>query len=384
MEEVEVIERMKLGIIFNFSSKWLGGIYYIINVVRTLHFLDDRDKPEIFLFYQPGLKPFLDKFDYPYLTPVEWNFPSLMKGTLKSWLVRKNIFIDGILKQFPLDTVFPLQDYPVKTSTPTKLISWNADFQYKYYPEFFTRMQIFGRSLRTRMALKNTDHLVLSSLDARRDLEKFFKVRGGLNIHIYHFVSIMEELALADIAILKEKYHLPEHYFIVSNQFHRHKNHRVLLLALARLNEMGFQVHLAVTGKFPQASDSPYMAELHRIIEDHKLQDQISMLGVISRADQLQLMRHSQAVLQPSLFEGWSTVIEDARSLQVPVVASNLAVNKEQLGDGGLFFDPHNPDELAIILKEYPERNLEDRFYKEYTHRVREAAIALMEILQNE
>lgn len=373
---------MKLGIIFNFSANWLGGIFYIINVVKTLNFLDDRDKPEIFLFYRPGLKHLLDRFDYPYLTPVEWDFPSLIKGTLKSWLVRKNIFIDGILKQFPLDVVYPLQDYPVKTSTRTKLISWNADFQYKYYPEFFTPMQIFGRSLRTRLALKNTDHLVLSSNDARVDLEKFFKVKKGLNIHIYHFVSIMEEMAQTDFEILKEKYNLPDRYFLVSNQFHKHKNHKVLLLALVKLKEMGVQIHLAITGKFPDAGDSPYMAELHRIIDENHLQDQISMMGVISRADQLQLMRHSQAVLQPSLFEGWSTVIEDARSLQVPVVASNLAVNQEQLGEDGVFFYPHNPDELAALLKDYPERNLDDRFYEEYPHRVREAARVLLKIFQ--
>ncbi len=376
-------KRMKLGIIFNFSANWLGGIFYIINVVKTLDFLDDAEKPEIFVFYRPGLEKFLDKFEYPYLTAVEWDYPSLMKGTLKSWLLQKNIFIDGILKQYPLDVVYPLQDYPVKTSTNVKLISWNADFQYKYYPEFFTRVQIFGRSLRTRMALKNTKHLVLSSKDARADLEKFFKVRKQLNIHIYHFVSIMEDLAQTDITLLREKYNLPEHYFLVSNQFHPHKNHRVLLLALTRLKESGIQIHLAITGKFPAASDSPYLAELHRIIEENQLQDQISMLGVISRADQLQLMSHSQAVLQPSLFEGWRTVIEDARSLQVPVVASNLDVNQEQLGVDGVYFDPHKPDELAALLKDYPERNLDDRLYEEYPYRVKEAAKVLLSIFQN-
>jgi len=375
--------RLRLGIIFKYSANWLGGIFYIINVVKTLNFLDDRDKPEIFLFYRPGLENFLDRFDYPYLTPVEWNFPSPLKGAMKSWVFRKNFFIDGILKRYPLDAVYPLQDYPVRTSTRTKLISWNADFQYKYYPEFFSRMQIFGRSSRTRLALKNTDHLVLSSEDAKKDLEKFFKVRKGLTIHIYHFVSIMEDLAQTEIETLKKKYTLPDRYFLVSNQFHPHKNHRVLLQALARLKEEDVPLHMAFTGKLPSASDSPYMAELHSIIEENQLQDRISILGVISRADQLQLMRHSQAVLQPSLFEGWSTVIEDARSLQVPVVASSLEVNQEQLRDNALYFDPHNPDELAAILETYPERKLEDSLYQDYAERVKEAAETLLAIFRS-
>jgi len=374
--------RLKLGIVFKYSANWLGGIFYIINLVKTLNFLDDGDKPEITLFYRPGLKKFLDHFDYPYLKLVEWDFPSLMRGTLKSWLLRRNLFIDGILRQYSLDALYPVQDYPVKTKTPVKLISWNADFQYKYYPEFFTRMQRSGRKLRTQMALKNTDHLVLSSEDARKDLEQFFKVRKGLHIHIYHFVSIKEDLARTDMEILRKQYGLPDSYYLVSNQFHPHKNHRVLLLALAKLKKMGIPAHLAMTGKFPDADDSPYMAELHGIIEENQLQGQISMLGVISRADQLQLMRHAQAVLQPSLFEGWSTVIEDARSLQVPVVASNLAVNQEQLGEKGVYFDPHNSDELVAILKDYPERNLADRLYAPYEQRVKEAANTLLNIFQ--
>jgi glycosyltransferase involved in cell wall biosynthesis len=85
-------------------------------------------------------------------------------------------------------------------------------------------------------------------------------------------------------------------------------------------------------------------------------------------------MRYAQAVIQPSLFEGWSTVIEDAISLQVPVIASNLPVNIEQLGTDGKYFDPLNPEELAEIIADYPERKQGILFYKDYKNRIREAA----------
>jgi len=374
--------RLKLGVMFNFDPSWMGGIIYIINIVKTLNFLDDEDKPEITLFYKPRLNRFLDEFDYPYITMVEHDYPSLISGNIKSMLLRKNLFIKDILKTHDLDVIYPLQDYPVRTKTDVKLVSWSADFQHKHYPEFFSRKQRLGRNTRVKNALRNTDDLVLSSHDAHKDLKKFFKVRDGLNIHIYHFVSIIEEMEQADIGSLREKYGLPERYFLVSNQFHKHKNHRILFLAQARLKEMGKRIHLAITGKFPDATDSPYMAELHRIIDENQLDDQNSMLGIISRSDQLQLMRHSQAVIQPSLFEGWSTVIEDARSLQVPVVASSLGVNIEQLGEDHGYFDPHNPDELVAILKDYPERNLNDSIYEEYAVRVKEAAETLMRIFR--
>jgi len=373
-------KRLKLGIIFNFLPSWMGGIIYIINLVKTLNFLDDEEKPEIYLFYNPNLRKFLDEFDYPYIHLIEWNFPSLIKGNIKSFFLRKNLFIEDILKKYPLDTVYPLQDYPVRIKTDVRLISWSADFQHRHYPEFFTRKQLLGRNQRVKNALRNADHLVLSSHDAHNDLKTFFKVRKDLNIYIYHFVSVMDDLEKIDIQALRSKYNLPEKYYLISNQFHMHKNHKVAFVALAKLKEMGIRVNYAVTGKLRDASDSPYMTELHAIINDNGLQDQIHILGVIPRADQLQLMKYSQAVLQPSLFEGWSTVIEDARSLQVPVIAANLNVNIEQLAETGVYFDPHNADELVAILKDYPERDMNKKYYEEYATRVKEAGKTLMKI----
>ena len=68
---------------FNFDPSWMGGIIYIINIVKTLNFLDDEEKPEITLFYKPGLNRFLDEFDYPYLNLVKYDYPSLVKGNIQ-------------------------------------------------------------------------------------------------------------------------------------------------------------------------------------------------------------------------------------------------------------------------------------------------------------
>jgi glycosyltransferase involved in cell wall biosynthesis len=372
--------RFKLGILFNFRSQWMGGIIYIINVIKTLDFLDDSQKPEIYLFYKTDLGKFINEMNYPYLNPIEWNFPPMIKGNIKSLLLRKNIFIEEIISNFSLDAVYPLQDYPLRTNTSVRLISWCADFQHKHYPQFFSLMQIVGRNIRTRLALRNNDDLVLSSHDAYNDLTKFFRVPKGLKIHIFHFVSVIDNLEDNRIENLRSKYNLPESYFLISNQFHKHKNHRVLLLALAKLKENGIIKHFAITGKFPNSEDSPYLAELHKIINENYLHSQINFLGVIPRNDQLQIMKYSQAVIQPSLFEGWSTVIEDAKSLQVPVIASKLNVNIEQLGDLGIYFDPNNPDELASILMNYKERNFNSILYEEYPKRIKAAANNLLKI----
>lgn len=376
-------KRLKLGIIFNFNPSWMGGIIYILNLIRTLDFLDDKDKPEIFLFYRPELRKFLEEIRYPYLETIEWEFPSVYKGFIRSWLTLKNVFVKNIISKYNLDGLYPLHDYPVKTRTKVKLVSWSADLQHKYYPEFFSKRKIIERNSRIKLILRNTDDLVVSSQSVADDFKKFYKLRKEMKIHIFHFVSIIDDLSGLNIIDLSKKYNLPEKYFMISNQFHKHKNHKVLLLALVKLKEMGAHAHLAMTGRFPAASHSTYMQELHSIINEHSLQSNISLLGIIPRNEQLFLMRHAQAVLQPSLFEGWSTVIEDAISLQVPVVASSLPVNIEQLGADGNFFEPHDDSKLAEILFNFPTRNLNDVFYEDYNLRIRNAAKVFLSIFRD-
>lgn len=373
-------KRLKLGIIFNFKSSWMGGIIYILNVIRTLDFLDDNEKPEILLFYRPDLKKFVDQVNYPYFKAIEWNFPEIYKGYINSWLTGENKFIDKIISQYELDGLYPLHDYPVKTRSDIKLVCWYADLQHKYYPEFFTKRKVLERNSRIKLILRNTNDLVVSSQAVADDFRKYFRIRKGMKMHIFHFVSVIDDFSGLNINDVKKKYKLPENYFMISNQFHRHKNHKVLLKALARLKEKGSEVHLAMTGRFPDASHSPYMQELHSLINEHKLQSQISLLGIVPRNEQLLLMKHSQAVLQPSLFEGWSTVIEDAISMQVPVAASTLPVNIEQLGPDGIYFDPHDDEKLADILYNFPERKLTDVFYEGYNERVRNAAKVFLKI----
>jgi len=358
----------------------MGGIIYILNIIKILDFLNDDEKPEILLFYRPDLKKYADEAKYPYLKVVEWKYPTVYKGYLKSWFLHKNIFVDKILRQYDLDVLYPLHDYPIKTKTKTKLICWYADLQHEHYPEFFTRRKIIERTARIRFMLRNTDFLVVSSQDVANDFSKFFTLRQNMKVHIFHFASVIDYIEDVNHDNLRAKYKLPKKYFIVSNQFYQHKNHKILLEALVKLKGMGSSVHLVITGRFPDKSHSPYLHELHEIIKRNDLHNQISFLGIISRKDQLVLMKHSQALIQPSLFEGWSTVIEDAKSLQVPVVASNIPVNIEQLGKDGLYFEPHNPEELASILSVYPERNISDVFYDDYSRRIKSSARVLMKI----
>lgn len=383
MTDFQQKERLRLGILFYFNQTWMGGILYIVNLLKTLDFLEDEEKPEITLFYNPDLKKYVDQIKYSYISLIPWKYPSIFNGYFKSWFYHKNIFICKILNIYDLHVVYPLLDYPLKIKSKTKLIGWYADLQHKYYPEFFTLEKRIQRNFRVKFLLKNADQLVVSSYSAKKDFQEFYPQSNSFNIHVFNFVSVVDEISGLNISELREKYNLPEKYFMVSNQFYKHKNHIVIFLAMAFLKKQGIKIFLAITGKLPAERCSDYIKELQLLINENNLHSQISLMGVIQRNHQLMLMKHSQAVIQPSLFEGWSTVIEDAKSLQVPVIASSIQVNIEQLGSEGVFFDPFDYKKLAYILKNFPDRDMNHIFYEDYHQRIRTAARAFLSILSS-
>lgn len=375
--------RLRLGIIFTFDPRWTGGLIYNLNIIKTLSHLDDVDRPTIVVIYKPEIKRYLDEVDYPYLEWVEHTFPSLARGYLISFLKNKNVFVEDLITDNKLDAIYPMHDYPVRSKRKKKQVSWYADLQHCYYPQFFSRKKRWERKFRINLILRNSNDLVVSSQAVKDDFMKFYKVPKSLKIHIYHFVSIIDHLPDLSAQDIKAKYNLPEQYFMVSNQFQKHKNHLVVFKAIRNLKNRGVYVHVAITGRFPSDPNSEYMKELHRIVDDHQLTDSISFLGLIPREEQLLLMKYSKAVIQPSLFEGWSTVIEDAKSLQVPVIAGNLAVNREQLEEKGTYFEPEDDVALASTLEKFSPSSAGLELYEPYESRIRKAAYELLTIFKS-
>jgi hypothetical protein len=91
------------------------------------------------------------------------------------------------------------------------------------------------------------------------------------------------------------------------------------------------------------------------------------------------LMRASAAVLNPSLFEGWSTTVEECKSLGVRMIVSDLAVHCEQLGTNAEFFDPRNPSAIAAALEKVWSGGWSSATPEEQSAAARDAAARIRE-----
>ena len=150
-----------------------------------------------------------------------------------------------------------------------------------------------------------------------------------------------------------DRYRLPPKFALVANQFWQHKNHRVVVEALDRLHTDGLDIPLVMTGLPADYRDpsNETVSRLLQLVAQCGLAGQAVLLGQVPYSDLVSLMRMAAIVVQPSLYEGWSTSVEDAKALGRPVICSDIAVHREQVpGDPDVFFDPKNPEALASQL----------------------------------
>jgi glycosyltransferase involved in cell wall biosynthesis len=276
------------------------------------------------------------------------------KKYIKSYAIGTNQFIKDLIIRHDLDVVYPFYDYvgKIKTNGRCRYVAWFPDFQHKFYPAYFSKTNLWLRDFRLRRFVKKGTDLVLSSEDAASHLRHFYKIPPQLKVHVVPFVSIID-MDFLNLKGVREKYDVPEKYFIVSNQFYKHKNHKVVFDAIANLKAKRSDFVVVCTGKMEDYRNPQYIEELLATIKDNGLEAHVRMLGVIPRKDQLWLMKNSLAVIQPSTFEGWSTVVEDAKTVQQQIILSDIGVHKEQMGDWAFYFDPKDAAGLALHMEHF-------------------------------
>ena len=107
---------------------------------------------------------------------------------------------------------------------------------------------------------------------------------------------------------------------------------------------------IVCTGNTTDYRNPTYFSELKKKIASYNLQNQFSILGLIPHRDIYQLIRQAAFVLNPSFFEGWSTTVEETKSIGKGIVLSDIEVHREQDPPQAEYFNPHDAADLAEKL----------------------------------
>jgi glycosyltransferase involved in cell wall biosynthesis len=363
-----MVERKRIALIFSYNENWIAGTYYILNLASALNTLPDEQKPEITLCTSTKneFKYFSLETKYPYLCLFEMNniktkilFLIGLLSRIIFFLFKKKLSFISIKKKCLLQNDFDLV-FPNPDSNYFELIKnekkayWIPDFQEDYLQDMFSKQDIVYRKQDNVSKALLADKLVFSSYDAQKDFNRLYPF-AICKQYVLPFAVTHPEYEMINIEKLKLKHNIKRNYFFTPNQFWAHKNHKIVIEAIAYLKDKGVDVLIVFSGKeIDQRNEyrnQSYVTNLKELVKIKSLDNNILFLGFIDRKELLCLMNNAIAIIQPSLFEGWSTVIEDAKAMNQFVIASNLKVHKEQIKQIVLFFNPNKAKELAKCIE---------------------------------
>jgi glycosyltransferase involved in cell wall biosynthesis len=329
-----------------------GSYNYILNLVRALSAYSlDRLVPVIFAGEDVSdgeLAPFRAISGAEIVrsgcVTAQQSWARMIRAVSGSDATAAKLFL-----KYRIDAVFEQAMY-FGARFPIPVIVWITDFQHRKLPDLFRPTAWWRRELGYRAQIHRRGLIMLSSEDSRRDCEWFYPQTVGKTA-VVRFAVMMdaESLSLKPKAVARA-YGLPEGFLYLPNQFWKHKNHEVVIEATGMLKREGHNVVVATTGVAGDARHPQHYMSLQQSVRRLGIEDNFRFLGLVPRQHVIALMQSCAALINPSLFEGWSTSVEEAKTLGVPMILSDLAVHREQVDHGARFFNPRSAVELKHLM----------------------------------
>lgn len=348
---------LNIGILWpQTSAEWPGGTIYAENLLKSIALEGPGQRVTIvapeggevpqMLSVVPELDVRLTRY-----VPVSRTMPAARAAVayLNRRIGRADVSLARAVAREHVDVMFG--NLTAQVSFPVPWIGWIPDFQFLHNAEGFGTEDV-SRLIADYQSLCDRARIVLlSSNDALSDMPQLYPDVVS-KARVLSFVSVMDEsLFDPDPAAVVDRFRIRRPFVVIPNQWWRYKNHETAIRAAALVRDAGVECQWVVTGPTHDRRHPGHTSFMLQLISELGLRDVVVPLGFLSRGDQVQLMRAAECIVQPSLFEGWSTVVEDARSLGQRIVLSDLPVHREQDPPAALFFEPLSAPDLAAAVR---------------------------------
>jgi glycosyltransferase involved in cell wall biosynthesis len=227
------------------------------------------------------------------------------------------------------------------------------DVQYLSYPHYFNAMKLrylrnrVPSSVRRATCVATPTDYVRQSLGAAfgNEESRSFVVRHGIEPNIGASATSESEL--------RSRFHLGDARILMFPAMtHPHKNHEFVLRLLAG-PWSDKNLKLVMAGGHGLAD-----THVNQLINELGISDRAIRIGRVGANDRDGLIQMSEALVFPSMYEGFGAPIIEAMALGTPVIASNCASLPEVVGAAGLVL-PLEEAAWANALGEVSRRRVE-------------------------
>ena len=357
---------IKVAFWYDRPVEYSGGLNYIYNLLFALSKSDSK-KIQPYIFFGKDVKPEVINRFTGLATVIR---TSILDRWSILWLANKILIrlfgstyiVGSLLSRYGI-SILSHPDGLYSQRRSFRIISWIPDFQYLHLPDLFP-FDTASQNKRILNIVRGSDITIFSSLNALNDYRSIARSDRELSakVRVLQFVS-QPNIRLQNFEnpptseLIEKKFSFKGKYFFLPNQFWRHKNHSVVFSAVNILKKSGINVLLICTGNISdyRFKNNLYFENMKEYIIKNNLNENIKILGLIDYIDVLLLFKNSVAVINPSCFEGWSSTVEEARSMGQRLILSDIPVHREQNPPKSIYFDKNDDIALSKLMAKYWE-----------------------------
>jgi glycosyltransferase involved in cell wall biosynthesis len=267
---------------------------------------------------------------------------------INSDLEKNNIDIyHGLSNEIPLDI----------DTTGIKSVVTIHDVIFERYPEQYSRIDVEIYKRKFKYACDHADKVIAISQQTKRDIMEFYKTPEEKIEVCYQscnpaFGKIVDEKIKQQV---KEKYSLPDEYFLYVGSIVERKNLLGICKAVYLLRN-DLRKPLVVIG-----DGTKYKQKVKDFIIQNGLESQIIFLSddplakvassFLRAEDFPAIYQMAIAMIYPSFFEGFGIPVLESLWSRLPVITSNVSSLPEAGGEGAYYVDPNSAEEIAEGMK---------------------------------
>lgn len=215
-------------------------------------------------------------------------------------------------------------------------------------PEFHRFHSSLLQQLFLRKILERADGIVTNSRSTTADVVEFLPSIESKVKHIYPGVSqrIQEQRGRIE----------NRPYFLVVGSIEPRKNGVRILKAFEKLAGSNPSLQLIFVGD-PGWNNQSFHQELAK----NHYKDQIQLKGFVSETELSSYYQHAEALLYPSIYEGFGFPVLEGFSAQTLVVTSHRSSTQEIASDAAFLVDPLSVESLQNAMEQVVHLSVEER-----------------------
>ncbi len=286
------------------------------------------------------------------ITPQKFPSNIFTSAWRSSWVKNdlKTLDIDiyhGLSHEIPVD----IQNIGIKSVVTIH------DLIFERYPNQYNWIDVQIYRKKFRYACTHADAVIAISKQTKEDIIQFYKTPEekitvcyqSCNPAFGNKISEEEELRI------KQQYQLPDKFFLYVGSIIERKNLLTICKAINYLKST-LNIPLVVIG-----DGGKYKRAVKNYIKLNKLESQIiflsenpfvkSLPSFQSAADFPAIYQQALCMVYPSIFEGFGIPVLEALWSNIPVITGNVSCLPEAAGNGALYTDPLDEEQLADAMQ---------------------------------